>query len=375
MPPEKTIGSLTITFFKVRLLRSFNNDSLGSFLLSTLESNIMNDANEKSWGGFPRYYGATVEEATRAVEMGDDAVSQRWAEELEESSPGIRDSIEFAAKQWNTVLRDHLRSETGLRISAVGNSKAVPVKIVGGMPVSFAEAMRGFDGLEWLLLHRPAVEAVASGTLFMKRHTGAVRAAWGNSAGPSDARDIENVHETALAWLRKLEQAPTIDRIFEIREDVLGAYYFRIPEIRLYWIVIGIVARSIGVSVEALTIVVLAHELAHAYTHLGLDIDNERWDTGRFAQTDLYVVEGLAQFYTQVVCKRIGYRMPEALDAYQVLLSKQSGPYLAHLDWVQNHEHGGEIVRISMIECRSRGIKASEEFADTVRRHRMGIRG
>jgi hypothetical protein len=64
---------------------------------------------------------------------------------------------------------------------------------------------------------------------------------------------------------------------------VLGAYFFRIPQIRLYWVVIGIAARTLGVAVEALTIVVLAHELARAYTHLGRDIDNERWDTGHFA--------------------------------------------------------------------------------------------
>ena len=34
-----------------------------------------------------------------------------------------------------------------------------------------------------------------------------------------------------------------------------------------------------GFDVEALTYVVLAHELAHAYTHLGRDIDGNAWDT------------------------------------------------------------------------------------------------
>ncbi len=114
---------------------------------------------------------------------------------------------------------------------------------------------------------------------------------------------------------------------------------------------------------------------AHAYTHLSHDIDNERWETERFAETQLNIVEGLAQFYTQVVCKRIGQRMPAALDAYRALLDKQSGPYKAHLDWVQDDEQGGEIVRVSMIECRSKGIVASSDFAEAIRRHRIGIRG
>ena len=98
-------------------------------------------------------------------------------------------------------------------------------------------------------------------------------------------------------------------------------------------------------------------------------------DTDRFARSELDIVEGLAQFYTQVVCKRIGQRMPAALHAYQALLAKQSGPYKAHLGWVQEYEQGGEIVRISMIECRSRGIVESSDFADTIGRHCMGIGG
>jgi len=120
---------------------------------------------------------------------------------------------------------------------------------------------------------------------------------------------------------------------------------------------------------------VLAHELAHAYMHLGRDIDNERWETERFAKSDLDIVEGLAQFYTQVVCMRLGQRMPAALEAYQALLDKQSGPYRAHREWVGDDERGGEIVRVSMIECRSKGITASSAFSDAVRRYRLGVRG
>ena len=335
----------------------------------------MTEFNIHSWGHFERYYGANAAEAALANDYSEDAACDRWAEALEQSSPGIRNSVEVVAKQWNTSLRDILRAETGLKISVAGDSRSVPVKVFDGMPPPFAKTMRDFDGLEWLLLHRPALESVALGTKFMAQHQGEVRAAWGDAAGPSDVMDIRNMRATADAWLKKLDQMQAMERIFDIREDVLGAYYFRIPEIRLYWVVIGIVARALGVSVEALTVVVLAHELAHAYTHLGLDIDNERWDTDRFARAELNIVEGLAQFYTQVACKRIGQRMPEALLAYQVLLAKQSGPYRAHLGWVREHEQGGEIVRISMIECRSRGIVMSSDFLDAIGRHRMGIGG
>ena len=236
----------------------------------------MSELINNSWGYFERYYAVSAAEAAQASDFSANKASSRWVEALEQSSPGIRNSVEVAAKQWNTALRDLLRAETGLKISIAGDTRTVSVRVFDGMPPPFAQAISDFDELEWLLLHRPAVEAVAFGAHFMELHEAKVRSAWGDAAGPSDSIDIRKVRETACAWLKRLDQMHALERIFDIREDVLGAYYFRIPEIRLYWVVIGIVARVLAVSVEALTVVVLAHELAHAYTHLGLDIDNER---------------------------------------------------------------------------------------------------
>lgn len=328
-----------------------------------------------AWGHADRHYAASMTEALRTADRADEQAGSRWAKALEHASPGIRDSIERACKQWNTILRDHLRSETALRLTVGGDSQLVPVRVVEGMPRLFAEVMRQFEGFEWLLLNRPAVAAAASGTRFMEDHVDSVRAVWGDAAGPSDVDDIRRVRETATTWLTKLDEMRAVEQITGIDEDVLGGYFFRIPEISMYWAVIGITARALGVSTDALTIVVLAHELAHAYTHLGRDIDNERWETELFAKSDLDIVEGLAQFYTQVVCMRLEQRMPAALQTYQALLEKQSGPYRAHLEWVGDDERGGEIVRVSMIECRSKGITSLSDFSDAVKRYRSGVRG
>ena len=84
-------------------------------------------------------------------------------------------------------------------------------------------------------------------------------------------------------WLNALE---LLKKIGAIEQDILGAYFFRIPEVRLYWMVIGLIAGALQVSVEALTFVVAAHELGHAYTHLGRDIDGRRWDVDVFSRTD-----------------------------------------------------------------------------------------
>ena len=103
--------------------------------------------------------------------------------------------------------------------------------------------------------------------------------------------------------------------------------------------------------------------------------DNERWETKSFAGSDLEVVEGLAQFYTQVVCTRLEQRMPAASAAYRALLKTQSVPYKIHLDWVGDDERGGEIMRVSMIECRSRGTTTLSAFSEALKRYRLGVRG
>ena len=64
-------------------------------------------------------------------------------------------------------------------------------------------------------------------------------------------------------------------------------------------------AGVVGATVEALTVVVAAHELSHAYTHLGRDIDGRCWDTEAFAHAETGMVEGLAQFYTALICDKL----------------------------------------------------------------------
>lgn len=56
----------------------------------------------------------------------------------------------------------------------------------------------------------------------------------------------------AVILRRKLREPYFVERITAIEEDVLGAYFFRVPEVRLYWMVIGFLSGVLGVSVEAL---------------------------------------------------------------------------------------------------------------------------
>lgn len=204
-----------------------------------------------------------------------------------------------------------------------------------------------------------------------------VRGPTGDVAGPASRIEIRKVRETAEAWLELIKDHDLRQRLGGISEDVLGAYYFYRTEVGIFWMAIGLFSALYSVPVEALTIVVLAHELAHAYTHLGLDIDDFDWPTNDFASTDLAVVEGLAQYYAEVVCKNLESRMPEAIQTYRVLLAHQHEIYRTHRTWVdEDDRHSGEIVRVSLVECRrSTRTMGRTEFADTVSKRRSEITG
>jgi hypothetical protein len=340
---------------------------------------------ESSWGHPGRHYAVPlmaahkftdgmVFERPRNASL-PAATRERWAELLEKARPGVRETVGRTYRQWNNILRDYVRIETGLRLTVGDDAQAVPVKIDGGMPVPFVDILRRFEGLEWLVLNRPMLANAAAGVSFLDANYLNVHGLFQHPPIPAGPEAVAQVRHTLDAVIKKLDELKAVDQIVGINEDVLGAYFFLIPEVRLYWMVIGIVATALGVSLEALTVVVLTHELAHAYTHLGRDIDSEQWDREDFAAADLDIVEGLAQFYTQVICQRLQYRMPAAMEAYQALLEKQSEPYRAHEKWVGNGERAGEIVRVSMIECRSRRIRSVEDFSAAIKRHREQTKG
>ena len=118
----------------------------------------------------------------------------------------------------------------------------------------------------------------------------------------------------------------------------------------------------INVPIDALTVVVLTHELAHAYTHLGLDIDSHAWSVSSFAATDIHILEGLAQYYTEAVCYNIAKGYPAALDTFEKLLSEQSMPYQCYKDWIDDGGVAGELILHYLIRTRQHNIRDYDRF-------------
>jgi hypothetical protein len=126
------------------------------------------------------------------------------------------------------------------------------------------------------------------------------------------------------------------------------------------------------VSVEGLAVYVLAHELAHAYTHIGADADGMRWDDHAFASSERALKEGLAKYYAVLVLGRLERRIPEARIAHDKLLPHLPAPYHAHIPWLQHFTL--EEVRDAMRTVRRNGIGKVQAFNDALDDARMRMR-
>ena len=319
----------------------------------------------EAWGAPARHYARSARQA-EAVHA-----NLRWHDAVNRVAPRSADTVGQTVRLWNQRIRNQLTSEIGFQL----RGRQISVRVVDGLPAPLSEKLEHTDALALVALNRSLLKDVVGGTRFMESEWNNVTGAGSGDDGTAGPPEIRRVRETAESWLKLLEKNELGTALGEINEDVLGAYFYKDSEVRIYWLAIGIYAALYSVPVEALTFVVLVHELAHAYTHMGSDIDGHTWSTDEFASTDIAIIEGLAQFYTEVVCGKLKDQMPGALPAFETLLRHQSEIYSTHRKWIgKNERNSGEIVRVSLVECRRSGRKMHRDtFLETVNRRRKEI--
>ncbi|MGE5580211.1 MAG: hypothetical protein ACM3WU_09235 [Bacillota bacterium] len=143
--------------------------------------------------------------------------------------------------------------------------QAVPVRIVDGLPKPLFHIISQFspDDLR-LLLNRPLFSSLDAHLPVLTRDYCHI-AHWLGQFPPEVSRDeVQKVRDFVHDIAEGLEKLEFERKMRGIDQDVLGAYYYNIPEVRLYWVAIAMTARFIGLPVEALAFVVATHELAHA---------------------------------------------------------------------------------------------------------------
>lgn len=322
-----------------------------------------------TFGSTDRYYAGTTESA--APPRGKQSTPYDAA--FESVAKPLEEIVERVVSEFNVPVRDALRAETGLKLSFQGRQQSVRIRVVPGLPGPLdALARAQQDASIWAIyLHRALLETTRDGLGLLLSQWGLLlpppqRSLPGYEEVPdTSAKDsVERSKELLEEILDRAKSVELEGKLKGLNEDVLGAYFFHRGEIQLYWMAIGLYAGILGRPVRELATITLIHELAHAYSHLGFDIDMGEWKTPEFANADLEIVEGLAQFYTEAVMDRVGLRSGSLTKTFNTLLAMQSKPYNVHRDWAKDARARGEIVRLGMLAARRHGIKDYDKFED-----------
>lgn len=283
--------------------------------------------------------------------------------------------VDRTRKRINTEVRDAVKRETGLALNRKdidqgGTNISVPVVLVPGIPVALRE-IKYEDDHEILLEISPFRGDLEMAKNSLENIERLIEKLDSNDNGDEALKDKEGHTKLTVSYINTLlqlfEKDDPVKKILRVNEDVLGAYIYSLmrtsfPQgrIELYWGVIGLVAGMLGINVESLTAVVLIHEIAHAHTHLGADIDGERWDNEGFANSEHALKEGLAQYYTHLICGQIDNKVIDTSKAFKTLLEHQPPAYHAHKQMKDDSKV--EEIRFSLLDVRRKGISTLGDF-------------
>lgn len=295
----------------------------------------------------------------------------RLTDLIDRVPPAVEQKVRRARDQVQPAVREALRAECRLMFRTPDEAKEkrqgaqVPVEVAPGYPVVLDDVSFPDDFERIMLLgrYRALLEQTRDGASGLIRLRDELLRLpepekWTSASGS----DLQSVANWAAALLKVLDQHDPLKKVLGVREDFLGVYEFDARDlfadeqainratVRLYWGVIGLVSEWLGCSIEDLAIVVLTHELAHAYTQLGADIEGRRWAAPSFAKAEPGLKEGLAQYYTDRVLRRLERRHGGALGVFLALLPGQPEVYRAHQPWVT--DGSPEAVRRAMLEVR-----------------------
>jgi hypothetical protein len=274
---------------------------------------------------------------------------------------GAENKVAETIRQVTRPARESIRTETALQPFQAN----IPIKIEPGFPIPVALLIeRNPDPTLWRLVSlRPYLFSISDGARQLLAHWPEIEN-WPYL--PKIAKNGSSTLNSALEISESLRSLAAIDRLVrairEIDKDILGTYWPG-SHIEIYWMAIALFAGAFDLRTEDLTAVTVIHELAHAYTHLGLDIKGTSWNDVGFDQSEPAVIEGLAQYYTATVTQKLSNRFPLAHQAYRTLLEYQPEIYRSHETWFESGLDGqGEIVRSALLQARTAGDVTDERW-------------
>lgn len=290
----------------------------------------------------------------------------------------LKNEVTAAKEKYNLKIRSVISEKTGLSLTRKSeilhkskDRNTVPIKIEDRIPLSLARLCEKYstDMIELLLHYHKMKIAIRELEFQYNNYSKFIE----HHKNITDSNYLKNTIDYLYTLIRSVESCNILNEIKQLGPDVLGAYFFRHTNhyeyaeknfvnsrIELYWLSIGFCSLLYGVSVEEFTIVVMIHELVHAYTHCGYDKDGNIWLTDDFRNTDLRIVEGFAQQYTEFLCKDY---FENSSNAFKLLLTDQAEEYTKYKEWRLDEEKNKfEKVRKILIDVRKLNIRSYDKF-------------
>ena len=268
------------------------------------------------------------------------------------------DEFKKVRSEWSPRIREFLREETGLKLQSkrckdiYHLNDAVEVTFKPDKDNQFVklidEEYPDLDFNEFSKLRKFSEEIAEASGYFV---------------GKSELSQIEALRKYCDEYFKRYELKSIIEKVFNIKDsgmEVWGAYFCSSKRVELYYLPIVLMCKLMSVLPEYSAAVVMAHELAHAYHHLGKDKDGLVWK--EFPSTDKEITEGLAQFYTLKFVEEYEGQYPALRQAYEAMIAFQTGPYLVHNGWVKDFSN--EDVRLAMVAARTSSIIKYKEFQE-----------
>lgn len=282
---------------------------------------------------------------------------------LDEYSSKYKPVFEKVKSEWNPTIREFYRQAMGLRLySGVKGKKAagdagVFIQIRPDRDDTFLKTVD--ELLPNVDFDRYAVMKELRNSLFkasLYLHQDHLRKP-AYDALLADVRAYLNENSLAEPF-KRLMKTPGKHR------DLFGQYTYADQHVELFYMPLLIFCKFYAVDLQWAIVVVLAHELAHAYHHAGKDNDGRIWMN--MPSADIKIKEGLAEYYTErfVIAQERAY--PALRKAFDGLLKGSGAEYLSFLEW--RDDYTVEHVRLALSLVRRKNVSTYEEFLATLKK-------
>lgn len=245
-------------------------------------------------------------------------------------------------KDWNQRIRDFLRDSTGLKLSFRGNA------IVTGREIVSIDIKPDYQDY----FVKQIDEAFPELNFNEYQHLRQLLMRLDKSIQFFDQKQpyFWDLRNYCIAYIKKYNMEDFIRKMFyqiSQNRDILGSYFYSESRVEVYYLPLIFLSKVSDFSLEYAFVIVLAHELAHAYHHVGKDNDNLTWV--HMPQAEIAVKEGLAQYYTYQFIQEYKFGYPQLEKTFDQMIKFQTGPYRVFENWLNYKK---EAVKTAMILSR-----------------------